>query len=165
MNWFFLTLGYSGLFPKAPGTAGSFVALLLGVIILSVLGAQTLFLAAMLVTLIAIKAIDRHEAATDTHDDKRIVIDELAGMWIALAIAPGMGFGLYELPVWENGLMFQIVMSFILFRFYDIRKPSVIGRIDREAKGGIGVMGDDVIAGFAAGITAAILWQLVLKVL
>jgi len=43
------------------------------------------------------------------------------------------------------------------------KKPSIIGRIDREAKGGLGVMGDDIIAGFAAGITSAILWQVILK--
>ena len=161
MNWFFLTVGYSGLVPKAPGTAGSAVALVPGVLLLSLFGSQTLFLAALLITLIGIKAIDKHEAATQTHDDKRIVIDELAGMWIALSIAPGMQFTLGELPAWENGLLIQIVLSFVLFRVYDIKKPSIIGRIDREAKGGIGVMGDDIIAGFAAGISSAIVWQFI----
>ena len=159
MNWFFLTVGYSGLVPKAPGTAGSAVALVLGVLLLSLLGSQTLFLAALLITLIGIKAIDKHEAATQTHDDKRIVIDELAGMWIALSIAPGMQFALGDLSAWQNGLLIQILLSFVLFRVYDIKKPSIIGRIDRETKGGMGVMGDDVIAGFAAGISSAIVWQ------
>jgi len=50
-------------------------------------------------------------------------------------------------------------MSFILFRVYDIKKPSIIGRIDRQTPGGLGVMGDDVIAGFAAGISTAILFE------
>ena len=50
-------------------------------------------------------------------------------------------------------------MSFALFRYFDISKPSIIGRIDKEVKGGVGVMGDDIIAGFAAGIVSAITWQ------
>ena len=58
MNWFFITLGYSGLAPKAPGTAGSVVALLLGMGILIAFDAQTLFLASLLISVIAIKSIN-----------------------------------------------------------------------------------------------------------
>lgn len=164
MNWFFITVGYSGLFPKAPGTVGTIVSLPFGVAILAYFGSQTLFLAALLMAVAGIKAIDKYEKKSAIHDDKRIVIDELAGMWIALAIAPAVAFSMDELMVWENGLAIQIILSFILFRYFDIKKPSIIGRIDREAKGGIGVMGDDVIAGFAAGISSAIVWQVILKV-
>ncbi len=163
MNWFFLTVGYSGLFPKAPGTAGSFVALILGVLLLAYVGPQTLFMAAILLALAGVKSVDVYEAANGIHDDKRIVIDELVGMWLALAIAPGVFTPLGELATFENGMALQIVLSFVLFRIYDIKKPSVIGRIDREAKGGLGVVGDDVVAGIAAGITTAIIWQLLLQ--
>lgn len=165
MNWFFITVAFSGLFPKAPGTVGTIVSLPFGVAILAYFGPQTLFLAAMLMTLAGIKAIDRYENDSGIHDDKRIVIDELSGMWIALSIAPALAFGVDELLVWENGIALQIILSFLFFRIYDIKKPSIIGRIDREAKGGIGVMGDDVIAGFAAGISSALVWQLALKVM
>jgi phosphatidylglycerophosphatase A len=163
MNWFFLTVGYSGLSPKAPGTMGTLASLPLGVAILLYLGPQTLFLAALLITLIAIKSINAYEAQSGNHDDQRIVIDELVGLWFALSIAPGIGFDIATLMQWNNGIALQIIMSFIFFRIYDIKKPSIIGRIDREAKGGLGVMGDDIVAGFAAGITAAILWQVILK--
>lgn len=163
MNWFFITVGYSGLFPKAPGTMGTIASLPLGIAILLFFGPQTLFLATILITLIAIKAIDKHESIVNEHDDSRIVIDELVGMWFALSIAPGVGFDLSTLMTWNNGIALQIVLSFIFFRIYDIKKPSIIGRIDRETKGGLGVMGDDIIAGFAAGISAAIIWQLILK--
>ncbi|MEA2111038.1 MAG: phosphatidylglycerophosphatase A [Campylobacterota bacterium] len=158
-NWIFITLFYSGLFPKAPGTAGTFVSVLIALPILAFFGGQTLFLAALLITIVAIKEIDKYEAISGIHDDKRIVIDELAGMWIALSIAPAITFSLNELVILENGLLLQIILSFTLFRVYDIKKPSIIGRIDREAKGGIGVMGDDIIAGFAAGISTAILFE------
>lgn len=159
MNWFFLTVGYSGLAPKAPGTAGTIVSLPFGIAILALLGPQTLFLAALLATVAGIKMVDAYERNGGIHDDKRIVLDELAGMWIALSIAPATMFSFSELSTWENGIALQIVLSFLLFRLYDIKKPSIIGRIDREAKGGMGVMGDDVLAGFAAGITTAVIWQ------
>ena len=53
--------------------------------------------------------------------------------------------------------------AFIFFRIFDIWKPSIIGKIDREVKGGLGVMGDDVVAGIFAGICTAGVWQLIEK--
>lgn len=165
LNWFFLTVGYSGLSPKAPGTAGTLVSLPLGMAVLLFLGPQTLFLATLLISLIAIKVIDRHEQEGHPHDDSRIVIDELAGMWLALSIAPGIMIAPEALIEWQNGFIIQSIIGFGFFRLYDIRKPSFIGRIDRDAKGGIGVMGDDLLAGVAAGISTALVWQGVLKLM
>jgi len=159
MNRFFITVGYSGLFPKAPGTAGTLVSLPLGMLILIYFDAYTLFLATALISIVAIKEINRYEEKSGTHDDKSIVIDELAGMWFALSVAPAMSIGMSEVTVLSNGFLIQSILSFALFRYFDIAKPSIIGRIDREAKGGIGVMGDDIIAGFAAGIVSAAIWQ------
>lgn len=164
MNYFFITLGYSGLSPKAPGTVGTLVSLPLGMLILIYLDAQTLFLATALISVIAVKSINKYEAKTGIHDDKRIVIDELAGMWFALSIAPAITIGIDEISVLENGFLVQSILSFALFRYFDIAKPSIIGRIDREVKGGLGVMGDDIIAGFAAGISSALIWQVILKI-
>jgi len=159
MNWFFLTLGYSGLSPKAPGTMGTLVSLPLGMAILIYFDTTTLFLAALLVSVIAVKVINTYEDETSNHDDQRIVIDELAGMWFALSIAPALSIASNEIMTLSNGFLIQSLLSFALFRYFDITKPSIIGRIDRDAKGGIGVMGDDIIAGFAAGISAAAIWQ------
>ncbi|PHQ64858.1 MAG: phosphatidylglycerophosphatase A [Sulfurimonas sp.] len=159
MNWFFITLGYSGLAPKAPGTVGTIVSLPLGMLILIYFDAQTLFLASLLISIIAIKSINKYEERTGTHDDKRIVIDELAGMWFALSVAPAISVSMGEVTSFENGFLVQAILSFALFRYFDIAKPSIIGRIDREVKGGIGVMGDDIIAGFAAGISSSLIWQ------
>ena len=61
MNRFFITVGYSGLFPKAPGTAGTLVSLPLGMLILIYFDAYTLFLATALISIIAIKEINRYE--------------------------------------------------------------------------------------------------------
>ena len=165
MNWFFITLFYSGLSPKAPGTVGTLVSLPLGMLILIYFSAETLFMATILITAIAIREINKYEKISGIHDDKRIVIDELAGMWFALSVAPAISVGIDEVTNIENGFLIQSILSFLLFRYFDITKPSIIGRLDREAKGGVGVMGDDIVAGFAAGILSAVIWQLILKFL
>ena len=76
MRKFFLTLGYSGLSKYAPGTVGSFVALIIGAFLLnylpssqSISAESTLFLLSILITLIAVKEINKYEAETNTHDD------------------------------------------------------------------------------------------------
>ncbi|WP_180596198.1 phosphatidylglycerophosphatase A [Helicobacter pylori] len=134
----FLTLFFSGYFKKAPGTIGSLVALLLGLPIL-IFSANTLFLAAVLIGLIAIAQIDKEEEESKIHDSSYIVIDELVGMWLAMAI---------------SGLSLAgVILSFIFFRIYDITKPSLIGKIDKEVKGGLGVVADDALAGVLAGLS------------
>ncbi|MFP6217645.1 phosphatidylglycerophosphatase A [Helicobacter pylori] len=135
----FLTLFFSGYSKKAPGTIGSLVALLLGLPVL-IFSANTLFLGAVFVGLIAIAQIDKEEEESKIHDSSHIVIDELVGMWLAMAI---------------SGLSLAgVVLSFIFFRIYDITKPSLIGKIDKEVKGGLGVVADDALAGVLAGLSA-----------
>ncbi|WP_367695575.1 phosphatidylglycerophosphatase A family protein [Helicobacter pylori] len=135
----FLTLFFSGYSKKAPGTIGSLVALLLGLPVL-IFSANTLFLGAIFIGLIAIAQIDKEEEESKIHDSSYIVIDELVGMWLAMAI---------------SGLSLAgVVLSFIFFRIYDITKPSLIGKIDKEVKGGLGVVADDALAGVLAGLSA-----------
>lgn len=150
---FFLTVGFSGLSPKAPGTVGSFVSLIIGLFLLQFLHVSTLFLLSLLVTVIAIKQIDIYEKEVGAHDSSEIVIDELAGMWIALSIC----------GINSSNFVIMAVLAFVFFRIFDIWKPSIIGKIDRDVKGGLGVMGDDVIAGIAAGVASAGVYQLIEK--
>ncbi len=113
--------------------------MLLGLPVL-IFSANTLFLGAVFVGLIAIAQIDKEEEETKRHDSSYIVIDELVGMWLAMAI---------------SGLSLAgVVLSFIFFRIYDITKPSLIGKIDKEVKGGLGVVADDALAGILAGLSA-----------
>lgn len=112
--------------------------MLLGLPIL-IFSANTLFLVAVLIGLIAITQIDKEEEESKIHDSSYIVIDELVGMWLAMAI---------------SGLSLAgVVLSFIFFRIYDITKPSLIGKIDKEIKGGLGVVADDALAGVLAGLS------------
>ncbi len=113
--------------------------MLLGLPVL-IFSANTLFLGAVFIGLIAITQIDKEEEETKRHDSSHIVIDELVGMWLAMAI---------------SGLSLAgVVLSFIFFRIYDITKPSLIGKIDKEVKGGLGVVADDALAGVLAGLSA-----------
>jgi len=152
---FFLTVGFSGLSPKAPGTVGSFVSLLIGMGLIQFLHPSTLFLLALLITVIAVKQIDIYEKEVGEHDSKEIVIDELAGMWIALAIC----------GITSENFLIMSALAFVYFRLFDIWKPSIIGKIDEKVEGGWGVMGDDVIAGIAGGVAAAGTYQLIEKFL
>ncbi len=112
--------------------------MLLGLPVL-IFSANTLFLTAVLIGLIAIAQIDKEEEESKIHDSSYIVIDELVGMWLAMAI---------------SGLSLAgVILSFIFFRIYDITKPSLIGKIDKEVKGGLGVVADDALAGVLAGLS------------
>ena len=149
MRKLFLTLGYSGLSPKAPGTVGSFVALILGMFLLQIISITTLFLISLLISVVAVKQIDIYEKEVGAHDGKEIVIDELAGMWITMAIAGATA---------DNWII--AIIAFIYFRIFDIWKPSIIGKIDRDVKGGWGVMGDDMLAGLFAGLCTSLTYFL-----
>ncbi|MCI5968660.1 phosphatidylglycerophosphatase A [Helicobacter sp.] len=139
----FLTLFFSGLSPIAPGSIGALVALPLGFLISYYIAPSTLLLSALLIAAIAIKTINAYEQQGLPHDCKQIVIDELAGVWISIAMIGHSLFGLF--------------LSYVLFRIFDIWKPSVIGKIDKKVKGGLGVMGDDLLAGFFAGLLGLII--------
>ncbi len=145
----YLTLFFSGLSKKAPGTIGTLLALPFGWAIAYFIAPSTLFLLALLVSVIAVKIIDNYEKQGLSHDRQEIVIDELAGVWISISMIGHTYVGL--------------LLSFILFRIFDIWKPSIIGRIDRNTKGGLGVMGDDLLAGFFAGLVGSILLKILLQ--
>lgn len=116
--------------------------MLLGLPVL-IFSANTLFLGAIFVGLIAIAQINKEEEETKRHDSSYIVIDELVGMWLAMAI---------------SGLSLAgVFLSFIFFRIYDITKPSLIGKIDKEVKGGLGVVADDALAGVLAGLSVLLI--------
>lgn len=142
----FLTFFYSGHTPKAPGTAGSLLAVILGALIIRYISMETIVLLTILFTILAVKQINAYEANGGKHDDSRIVIDEVIGVWIALILS--------------SGTLFQIIFCFIFFRVFDIWKPSLIGKIDQNVKGGWGVIGDDMLAGVLAGICSAGAFQL-----
>ncbi|WP_457560953.1 phosphatidylglycerophosphatase A family protein [Caminibacter sp.] len=155
-KWFVITGFFSGLLPKAPGTWGSIVGVILAYIVILYFPNPnlTIMLLAVLFSVIGFKLVEEYEKNGGVHDDKRIVIDEIAGVLISIGILGDL----------KHDTIIKLILAFISFRLFDIWKPSIIGRIDKKAKGALGVMGDDILAGIFGGILAGILYILYLKV-
>lgn len=134
----------SGYLPKAPGTWGSLAALPFAWVILSFIPNPLFLLAASVALLpIGVWASGLHSKTLDTHDAGEIVVDEVVGQWIVLAVAP------YSLLGW--------LVAFVLFRLFDVLKPWPISWIDKRVSGGWGIMLDDVAAGIFAAVTVSLI--------
>ena len=132
----FVALGFgSGLSPWAPGTAGTLIAIPLYVLI-STFDSIIYLAITALVSLIGIWVCAYTCSKLNIHDHPSIVIDEIAGYFITMILAP-------------QGMLW-IILGFILFRIFDILKPWPISWIDKNVRGGLGIMLDDVVAGVAA---------------
>lgn len=123
----------SGLLPKAPGTWGSLAALPFAWGIQTLAGNAGLLAATVMVFIVGIWASNETIRLAEMNDPGEIVIDEVAGIWLVLAVVP-MDISLYAI-------------GFVLFRFFDIIKPWPVSWADRQIKGGLGVMVDDILAG------------------
>ncbi len=129
---FIATGGGSGYLPKAPGTWGSLVGLLLWLPLGRLaLSSYLVMLAGLLV--IGVIAAGAAEKIVDRPDPGLVVIDEILGQLIVLAGAP------LQVPV--------LIAAFVLFRFFDILKPWPVGWLDHHIHGGLGIMLDDAAAG------------------
>ena len=155
------TFFYVGLLRPAPGTWGSAVALGLGLVIDRYLGAPMLGLAFAAVTALGFWSVARDLADRPGEDPSEIVIDEVAGQWLAL-LFPAAAF---YARGWETWLPWPAwVGAFLLFRLFDIWKPWLVGRADARHDPA-GVMLDDLWAGLFAGIgviAGGILYHVVL---
>lgn len=152
--WLCTGLG-SGLIRPAPGTWGSLAALLFALpAIKGDFSGTILSFMIIAASLVGVYAANIWQKHTGSHDDGRIVIDEFAGMWIAM------------LPLTISGLFtpLNLALSFILFRFFDIIKPWPIGWLDKHVGDGLGVMIDDVVAGLFAAASLLLIIVIAIKV-
>lgn len=134
---FLATGGYSGRIPFAPGSFGSMVGIPL-VYLLARLPLAMAVIATILFIAGAIWVAGEGEKALNAHDPGCIVIDEIAGMCVAM-------LGLPFTPVY-------LVSGFVVFRILDIVKPPPARQVDRGLNGGLGIVMDDVIAGLMTNI-------------
>lgn len=153
------TSGGVGYIPVAPGTFGSLVALPLAYLLWlttpSLLEPYMLFYGLGIVALLYLAgswACYIYSKTTYSYDPKEVVIDEVAGQLLTLVlIYPALkGIFLSESPILIGN---SLLLSFLLFRFFDIAKPGLIGWVDEQIMGPNGVMLDDVFAGLFAAIT------------
>ena len=134
----------TGFLPVVPGTCASVAALPCAALLVW-LGGPTLLLAVgAALFVVGMWAADAYMAAVKVHDPAAIVIDEVVGQWVTVALLP------------LDPLVYAL--GFVLFRVLDVVKPWPANFIDRAVTGGLGVMLDDVVAGaYAAGA----LWLIV----
>jgi phosphatidylglycerophosphatase A len=154
-----------GFIPIAPGTFGSIVGIGLWAIVrggvlallwplagrnsLNLLHISYGLIAAQLicvvvVTLLGTWAASRVEKLHGAKDPQKVVVDEVAGQFIALIAVP------IQFESW-----WTIIMAFLLFRFFDIVKPYPASKFE-NLHGGLGIMADDVVAGIYAAIGVAV---------
>ena len=130
-----------GKLPYGPGTWGSLATLIIWYFSNETIQKSILFLVIIVFSSILICYLASEDI--EEKDHKSIVIDEFAGMWLALFMIP---------DVTAAGL------AFLLFRIFDIFKPFPISYVDNNIKNGFGVVLDDLIAGLAAGLLTIFLY-------
>ncbi|MBI4495864.1 MAG: phosphatidylglycerophosphatase A [Deltaproteobacteria bacterium] len=140
------SVGYSGYFPVAPGTAGTLAGV--GIfLLLHPLPAALYLLFTAVLFLLACWIAGRAEVLLGQKDSPKIVIDEVVGLLVTLALLP-------RRPA-------AILGGFLFFRVFDIIKPPPAGIINRRMKGGLAVVLDDAVAGIYANLLlqAISLWR------
>lgn len=129
----------AGFFPKAPGTAGTLVAIPL---ILLIARLPEFLQISVLAALFVLGCFVCHRAADllGESDPGSVVWDEIVGYCFAMALLPVS--------------LQTVIVTFILFRLADIFKPWPISWIDKRMRGGLGIMLDDLLAGILVNIVA-----------
>lgn len=134
---FVATAGGVGRIPRAPGTLGSLIGAALCLPLLG-LGWPLHLAATVVLCGAALVASGRAAAELGQPDPPQVIIDEIAGMSVALLALP---FQWYDLGA-----------VFLLFRLFDVVKPAPIPRLER-LPGGFGIVADDIAAGLLARVT------------
>ena len=128
----YITFFGIGYVPIASGTFGSMAGIILGYIIY-LIEFNLFYILIPILFILGIISSNIYEKQTNIKDSSIIVIDEVVGQLIS------MMFFMHN--------NFLVILSFFIFRFFDILKPWPASYIDNKIKGGMGVMLDDVIAG------------------
>lgn len=132
-----------GLMAKAPGTWGTLGALPLGVLLMYLGGNAALWAGLAVIIPLGWWAAGKVETMTGEHDGGYIVVDEVAGLWIALLAA--------------SLTPLSLILAFALFRLFDIFKPFPCNWLDQKLDGAASVMLDDIAAGVYAALSMVLL--------
>jgi phosphatidylglycerophosphatase A len=136
----------AGLAPKAPGTVGTLVGVVL-YLVLSLLPVSLYVLIVAGLFGLGVWAVGGVAGEIGEDDPPAIVWDEVVGFLIAMIAAPA-------------GIMW-IIAGFLLFRLFDIYKPWPIAGFEARYKGALGIMLDDVLAGVYTWLVLHVLWMMV----
>ena len=140
----FTTFFYIGYFPKAPGSVASIAGVALYCLLHAHLSVYVGILVA--ITIIGFLTSGEMERILNQKDPSCVVIDEVAGMMVALVMLPAI-------PL-------VVISAYALFRFFDIFKTYPINKLE-ALEGGTGIMLDDLMAGFYTNVLMHIAVKLV----
>ena len=141
------SLGGIGLIPFAPGTFGSIFAWIAFILISHFVN---MLILTIVIIILSIWICEKVSKDLFEKDHKSIVIDELAGMWVALL--PMIYFASSQ-----NERITYAILALVFFRFFDILKPFPVSYFDQKYKNGFGIVFDDIIAGILATVPSLII--------
>tara|TARA_B100000965_G_scaffold247030_1_gene207391 strand:- start:785 stop:1279 length:495 start_codon:yes stop_codon:yes gene_type:complete len=147
---FLATLGGLGLSPIGPGTVGSIFGWLIFIFLSHFISALTLVISTFFVIIFSVYISIVVTKDLIEKDHKSIVIDELAGIWLAMIPVIFIASSQYERITYA-------LFALILFRIFDIFKPFPISYIDKNFKNGLGVVLDDLIAAIFAAFFSSLI--------
>ena len=136
----------------APGTIASLIGIMIGCFLILNIDIKFYLIFLFLFIMMSYFLCEIHLKLYNKKDPKEVVVDEVSGQLIAiLACVQSEKF---------TNIFLSLLLSFILFRFFDITKIGPIKKFE-NLPNGIGIMADDIVAGFFAFVTqAAILTSL-----
>jgi phosphatidylglycerophosphatase A len=138
----------------APGTVASFVTCLMYILFYTIeVNIFFLILFIVLIFIFSVYSIDKFGTSFSEIDAKEIVIDEFIGQSIPVLTI----YSIIEKNNLSHFILFTVI-SFILFRIFDIWKPYPINKIDKQIKNGLGIVLDDVVAGIYSIIILLIVY-------
>ena len=160
-NYLFVTCFGIGSFRFAPGTITSFITTIFLYSLFHIinLSSNIILFILFLIFFYSFYAIDEYIKGNNNKDPKEVVVDEFIGQSIPIC--------LYEIAhgsiknSQETALFYFYI--FILFRYFDIKKPFPVSYFDRKFKNCFGVILDDVVAGLYVVLTLIIFMVIKLK--
>ena len=127
-----------GYIKYMPGTFGSFIGLIIGILIKTYLSIWIYIFFTLIIIFLGIIAIKFYQTKKGKEDRSEIIIDEVIGQQIPIII--------FDLSITN------IVLGFLLFRFFDIVKIYPANYIDKNYTGSFGIIADDIVAGLQASL-------------
>jgi len=156
----FLTFLGTGLLSR-PVLTASLLATAIGIAILYTLGMETLFMLTFVIIVISIFEVNKYVADNPESNYNEITIDDASGIWLSLMISLSTAVTLH-FPYAEPA---SVVLSFTSFILFQQWKPSTIGWMARELKGGLGIILSSVLSGIAGGLLSVVILMSMEKLL
>ena len=141
-----------GKIKYAPGSIASLFTCILFFLLINIFNITVILIITLLIFLYSFIAINSSYEEFNEDDPQEIVVDEVVGQLIPLLAIP-IYETLYPLP-----FIYYCISAFLLFRLFDIWKPYPVNYIDDKVKGSLGIMLDDVFAGFYSILVMCIIF-------